>query len=258
MSAGSPPVSPPLSAGQQQQEAISSADLAAQAALAALCLEEDSDEFLSADEGYMTADSDEGSGCNAAAGVPLRWLACLLNDELLVGKPSRLSAVTTVSSQYRIKRHPMLLVAFYHALEMQHPDCLAAEAKFSVNALFRIPIVRANAKESAVVLNTWQTIRIRTTSEAEGLVILCAAARAACGLSIERESIAGSIWQNPFCRGVVLTAGEAAFAKYSRARKYTRELATKFATHAVLRDFLTQVLENNRRSFELIARVALF
>lgn len=261
----SPPVSP-VSGGQQMEAAqsISPANLAAKAALAVIGCEDDkgssSEEYLSADEGYETADSDEGTAAND---VPLRWLAACLKDELQPGKPTSLSVT---GGKRVIKRHPLLLVPFYHALEGQNSYCLTAEAFFSIDSLFKLPIVRASDKKEsgglgASQLNTWQTSRIATVAGAKGLVLLCAAARAACGLSTERESIAGSIWQNECCRRVVLHAGKATLKAYRRKflrNPYLRESAEKLAESAVLTKFLTGVLEDehNQCSLEWIRLAA--
>ena len=67
-----------------------------------------------------------------------------------------------VSEPVRIKKHPMLLVEFYHALEERSkgtPGRLRAEVLLAIDALFRIPIVEAKEMSAgafgATQLNTW-------------------------------------------------------------------------------------------------------
>ena len=178
----------------------------------------------------------------------------------------------------RIKKHPLLLVELYHVLEERSkgtPGIFRAEVLRAIDALFRIPIVEAKDVSAggfgANQLNTWcaletaavaitnivltraslkstclfcrnrrQTIRVKTAVEAEGLIMLCAAARAAAGLSIGPESIAGGCNQNEMYKKAVLNAAKVSWSD----DKDTRRQA--------LRDFLMKVLKANSRALKQI------
>ena len=86
-----------------------------------------------------------------------------------------------------------------------------------------------------------QTIRIKTAMEAEGLVMLCAAARAAAGLSIAPESIAGGCNQNEFYKQALLNAAKVSWNDDKDTRR------------RVFRDFLLGVLKANSRTLKQIA-----
>lgn len=193
----SPPVSPssdPEKCGQPEPKPICGCNLD----------DGSSDEYHSADEeGYQTADSEEApSPANASAAsssCSLRLLASGFKDELL---PGTLDNLAVKNGNPTVKQHPTLLVPFVHALEEQCPE-LTGEQVQSIDAVFRIPIVRG---VRASKLNTWQSIQISSLIEAEGLVLLSAAARAAIGLSYCRQSMAGcACFQNLSCRRVVMT-----------------------------------------------------
>jgi hypothetical protein len=188
-------------------------------------LKNEHDGFSSSDDSaYITCDSDEEDWADVQSVRSLRAMAAACKDETLL-RPEDSGVLTR---QYgarcngAVKKHPYLLVDFYHGLENR--GILSNAAMVAVDRVFKVPLLAANGAEPAAAPNTWTSIQIDNVTEAEGLVILYTAARVAVGLTIEPESIAGSLFQNESLNAAISNRG--VYVHPNSRRKFLSRILT--------------------------------